>query len=114
MVDTNEIKCNEPIYYVPYWGHPRKVEIIQIENNVVTVKPYSKKHVYAAYKIPLRFVFDTSKKAKRYGRSWESWRRKQKQTKQKRSRTYVNNSTNQATTNAAIGKSRKCSQSENS
>ncbi len=112
MIDTNLIKYNQPIYYVPYWQHPRKVEIIKVENDVATVKPYSKKHVYAVYKIPLRFVFDASKKAKRYGRSWESWKRKQK--KQKGSRTYVNNSTNQATTNAAIGKSRKCSQSENS
>lgn len=109
MIDVNGVQFNEPIYYVPSHEGTRKVEVISIKNDIAMVKQFSKKHVHCPYKIPVRFVFAARKMAKRHGRSWEHWKRKQNREKRKlnkkkvRGGTNVNIATNQTATDTAIG-----------
>ena len=72
------LKLNNPIYFVPGYCGPVKVQICRIDKDTAFVKPYSRKKDFATYPIPLKYVADSPEQAKRYGRAWEHWKRKEK------------------------------------
>ena len=78
MVNANEIRYNEPIYYVPTYTSPTKVQICKINDDIAIVKPFSRKKEFRAFPIPLKFVCESLIYAKRCKRAWEHWKRTQK------------------------------------
>lgn len=79
MINVDKITYNEPMYYVPSDNTPRRVMILSVENDTALVKPYSKKTKYAEYTIPIKYVFLTSRDAKRHYKTWKAWKKRRKQ-----------------------------------
>ncbi len=82
MINKNNIKFNEPIYYVPSYGVAVNVLLIKpLANDMFLVKPHSKKKDFKAYPTHFDYIFNDEISANRSRRDWEKFVKKYKQDK---------------------------------
>lgn len=66
MINKENIKFFEPIYYVPTYSDICKVSIGKlVSDNVAIVKPYSKKKDFKAFPIAIEHIYENPIAAKK-------------------------------------------------
>lgn len=87
MINKNEIKFGEPIYYMPSYSGTSKISVLKLlDNERVLVKPYSKNRDFKPFPTPMAHIYNNSQDAYRGRRAWESYKRKSKGAKNDRCR----------------------------
>lgn len=82
MINKSKIKYNEPIYYMPTYSGVIKISIIKsIHNNMMLVKPYSKKKDFKAFTTPIEHIYNKPEHAQRGCREWKHYMRHRKKNK---------------------------------
>ena len=83
MIKEN-IKLNQPTYYVPQYGSAANVSVLRIKDNgIALVIRNSKKQDNKPFNMPLEFIFDDPKRASNSMRSYEKYKKQEKKKKDK-------------------------------